>query len=238
MKVDAIFFDKDGTLIDFDAFWVSVSVKALSEVLSRFNLQNVPLDELFEALGVHNGVTDTDGVLCKGTYAQMGQVVYDVLRRYDDGIDSKRVTDAVIDAYNKSSDSGDVKPTCNEPSAVLNELKKRNKKLVVITTDNETITRKCLDNLGITQCFDAIYTDDGRTPAKPDPYCAIDFCKRFGVKIENAIMVGDTMTDVEFAKNAGISVVILARNEKNREFLAPHATVVIQDLAQLLDVLE
>ena len=37
------------------------------------------LSEILEAFGVHNGVTDIDGVLCKGTYEEMGEIVYNVL---------------------------------------------------------------------------------------------------------------------------------------------------------------
>ena len=46
MNIDAIIFDKDGTLIDFDAFWVSVSCKAIEEVLEKFAMASDLLSEL------------------------------------------------------------------------------------------------------------------------------------------------------------------------------------------------
>jgi len=79
MKAEAIIFDKDGTLIDFDAFWVSVSVKAIEDVLHQTGLQEVPVTAILEAFGVHDGVTDINGVLCKGTYEEMGHIVHGIL---------------------------------------------------------------------------------------------------------------------------------------------------------------
>ena len=35
MKTKAIFFDKDGTLIDFDAIWVPVSYNAIGNLLKK-----------------------------------------------------------------------------------------------------------------------------------------------------------------------------------------------------------
>ena len=82
MQADAFIFDKDGTLLDFDAFWISVTVKALEDVFQALSMDNSYLSEIMEALGVRDGVTDMDGALCKGTYEEIGHIVYDVLSRY------------------------------------------------------------------------------------------------------------------------------------------------------------
>ncbi len=80
MKADAVIFDKDGTLIDFDSIWVPVSVKALEDILGELHREDIPVGEFLTAFGVHDGVTDINGVLCKGTYAQMGQIVHEILK--------------------------------------------------------------------------------------------------------------------------------------------------------------
>ena len=51
MKADAIIFDKDGTLLDFDAFWISVTVKALGDVFQALSMDDSHLPEIMEALG-------------------------------------------------------------------------------------------------------------------------------------------------------------------------------------------
>jgi phosphoglycolate phosphatase-like HAD superfamily hydrolase len=61
MKAEAILFDKDGTLMDFDAFWVPVSEKAMDTVLMQLQMDRALTKSILEAIGVHNGVTDIDG---------------------------------------------------------------------------------------------------------------------------------------------------------------------------------
>lgn len=237
MNVDAIIFDKDGTLIDFDAFWVTISVEAIKDILRQLCQEDDLVCEILEAFGVHNGVTDINGVLCKGTYKQMGQIVYDIVSRYGCDISRDEVEKVVIRAYTQNSDKGEITPTSPDLLKVLTELKKRNKKLAVVTTDNEEIARKCLKELGVEELFDKIYTDDGIIPTKPDPYCVFDFCKLTGVKRECMVMIGDTMTDVDFAKNAGIRIIGVAKNDQNKQILAPRADAVITDISHIFETL-
>lgn len=238
MKADAIIFDKDGTLIDFDAFWVTVSVKAIEDILNKLGRTDIPACDILTAFGVNDGVTDIEGVLCKGTYEQMGQIVHSILKGHGCNIPLDEAVKLVIDAYNKNADAGQVKPTCPELKEVLTKLKNQNKRLAVVTTDNDKITRKCLKRLGIEELFDKIYTDSGDLPTKPDPCCALDFADHTGVEKERLIVVGDTVTDVSFARNAGIKVISIAKTDKHRAALTPFADKVISSLTELSDILE
>ena len=238
MNAEAIIFDKDGTLMDFDAFWVTVSVRAIEDVLKRFNKDCGVVLKILEALGVYNGVTDINGVLCQGTYEQIGCVVYEILNASDCGTSCDEVVRAVVSAYNKNFGVGEVKPTCYDLVGILTELKRRNKKLAVVTTDNEFMTHKCLKSLGIESLFDKIYTDEGKIPTKPNPYCVFDFCKFVDVEKERIVMVGDTMTDVNFARNAGIAMIGFAKNDKNKSILSSQTNTVISEMSRLLEILE
>ena len=238
MRVDGIIFDKDGTLMSFDAFWVSLSVKALEDVLGRLGMEPGLVDEILEAFGVHDGVTDINGVLCKGTYAEMGEIVYEILSAHGCDADRKDMVRAVEEAYSRNAAAGDVKPTCPDLAEALAELKARGLRLAVVTTDNEPITRHCLAGLGVLQYFDVIFTDDGHTPTKPDPFCAGEFCRLYGLDKERVAMVGDTMTDVRFAKNAGITAISLAPTPEGKALLAPHTNIIIDAISELTEILK
>ena len=67
-----VIFDKDGTLMDFDAFWVTVSRAAVPDILQSLALDQALAEQLLAAMGVHDGTTDVRGVLSWGTYSQMG----------------------------------------------------------------------------------------------------------------------------------------------------------------------
>lgn len=238
MKADVIIFDKDGTLIDFDAFWVPVSVNAIGMALERLDMDATLAEEILEAYGVHHGVTSIKGVLCKGTYAGMGQIAYGILQKHGFTGSVEDVTQTVTAAYIESVDAGIIKPTCPELVDTLSELKARGKRLAVVTTDHVEMTKKCLRSLGIEGLFDKVYCDDGVAPTKPDPFCVYDVCRTFGIEKEKLVMVGDTETDVDFARNAGIRVIGIAKADVNREILCGIADAVLPAISQLSCVIE
>ena len=51
-------------------------------------------------------------------------------------------------------------------------------------------------------------------------------------------MVGDTLTDMNFAKNSGVLAVGVAKNDRNRQILAPRADVVLNCAADVLKYLD
>ena len=54
----------------------------------------------------------------------------------------------------------------------------------------------------------------------------------------SVVMVGDTMTDVRFAKNAGITAISLAPTPEKKAWLAPHADIVIDAISELTELLK
>lgn len=238
MNTKAVIFDKDGTLLDFDSYWVNISEYALKDILKKFNAEHIPLSEIMSELGVVDNITEITGYLCCGTYTQMSESIHKVLKKYNCSADFHDVVSATIDAYHSNSDKGTVLPACSNIDEVLAHLKKLGLKLAVVTTDDYYGTKKHLDKLQITNFFDAIYTDDGKFPAKPDPYCINDFCKKEGLSKSQIVMVGDTLTDVNFAKNGGIDIIGVSKSSINTEILKKEIDVVVSDISCVAAVIQ
>lgn len=235
MDIQAILFDKDGTLMKFDHYWVEVSLHAINDILRQLDREDIPPECLLAALGVKDGIADTDGLLCKGTYEQIGLALNEVFREHGADVSEADSIKMTLAAYDKNADTGKVEPVCENLREVLLNLKRHDRRLAVVTTDNASITAKCLEKLGIADIFDKVYTDNGQTPVKPDPWCAKDFLNRCGIAPQNALMVGDTMTDVRFARNAGISAIGVGEKPDGRERLVPYADAVLPDISHLAD---
>ena len=237
MKTKGIIFDKDGTLIDFDSFWTEIAYGAVNRIVQKTG-SSAPEKEVLHAIGVSGGITDVDGVLCKGTYGEISQVIYGVLVKYGCKLTLEEITQISVEAFHENADKGVVKEPCKDLRGVLNAIKEKGVKIAVVTADDSFVTDKCLKALKIDGLFDVIYTDDGTHPNKPDPFCINDFCKKFGLKKEETVMVGDSLTDVEFAKNGGIKSIGVAKGEKNKAFLTGKADVVLPDVSYVLGEIE
>lgn len=79
--------------------------------------------------------------------------------------------------------------------------------VAVCTNKLEGLSVKLLDRLGLAQRFGAICGADTFTFRKPDPRHLTATIERAGGDPERAVMVGDSMTDIDTAKAAGIPVV-------------------------------
>lgn len=238
MKFDAIIFDKDGTLLDFDALWVPVTEEAIRTAARILEVKDPPVDRILEDLGIRNGITAIDGTVCKGTYTQIGKIVWEHFFQVGCTASCAAVSEAVVTAYNGAIHKGRIKPACPDLAQTMQRLADRGIKLFVVTTDNRSITDACLEKLGIFSFFTDVFTDDGRMPTKPDPACAEYIMSTYGIARENILMVGDTETDAHFAENAGISVIGVAKDEENARKLGVFMDKVLPDVSYLPDLLK
>ena len=91
--------------------------------------------------------------------------------------------------------------------AALDALAEAGCRLAVCTNKLERLSVRLLDTLGLSKRFAAICGADTFAVAKPRPeilHCTIDKCSANGCP---AVMVGDSLTDIETARAAGIPVV-------------------------------
>lgn len=239
MKICGIIFDKDGTLLDFNKFWVSITDKAMDEILQKCGADISLKPKVLSALGVVDGDADLTGQLCSGTYESMGRCIYETLAengvKIPENIDLKAVT---VEAYHKNLHSGKIAPVCDGLAEILKNLKMRGIRLAAVTTDDPYFTEKCLKTLGIYEIFDEIYTDDGVFPTKPNPFCIDKFCSDFNLDRKGVVMVGDTLTDTAFAKNGGIFCIGTAKSERNKRVLSGNADIVLDDVSHIFEILD
>ncbi len=79
--------------------------------------------------------------------------------------------------------------------------------LAVCTNKPEKLATRLLDSLGVLGRFVALTGGDTYPWRKPDPRHLTDTVKLAGFEPRNAIMVGDSRTDIDTAKAAGIPVI-------------------------------
>lgn len=238
METKIVIFDKDGTLLDFDSFWVAITERAIEDMLVQINCPNLTGEEFLSALGVHDGTVDIDGELCGGSYSTMGEVLYRVLKEHGSSIEREELFDIAVRCFSEAMEVGAVVPDCADIRGVLQDLVDAGIKIILVTNDNLSGASLCLQKLGIYDVFDDIYVDDGEHPPKPDPYYADEICKKYGVDRGSVVMVGDTDVDMRFAKNAGIRAVGIAKNERNKSILMQYTDTVIHDISMLRNELK
>ena len=89
----------------------------------------------------------------------------------------------------------------------LDTLATRGCKFAVCTNKLESLSRLLLDKLELTSRFEAICGQDTFAIQKPDPEILRRTIAAAGGSIERAVMIGDSATDINTARNAGIPVI-------------------------------
>ncbi|MFF9165098.1 HAD family hydrolase [Streptomyces longwoodensis] len=112
---------------------------------------------------------------------------------------------------------------------------------MVITTNNAPrVVRSYLTDRGLLSCFAPhVY---GRTNdlqlLKPDPYCLNRALSATGSAPGDALMIGDTASDFQAARAAGVPFLGYARNERKEKLLREAgATAVVDSLRLIHEVL-
>lgn len=92
-------------------------------------------------------------------------------------------------------------------TAALERFTQRGVKLAILTNKPLFLTKPLLEALNLTPHFTRITAGDNFPYRKPDPRVLVETLKAAGGNMDNAIMIGDSKTDIDTARNAGIPVI-------------------------------
>jgi len=98
-------------------------------------------------------------------------------------------------------------------------------RLGVLTNKDYEFSTNILNGLGVLDCFDMVVGGDTLSVKKPDPRAVFLFAQRFGIPMDRIVIVGDHVTDIQTARNAGCGVVFCEYGIGRRSGLEPDASV-------------
>lgn len=227
MTIQAILFDKDGTLIDLDGTWVPIYKEFLAREKAQGHEHSI---ELMRQAGYD---PDTErflpnSILSSGTTKQLVQLWWPELD--DDGINHKIATLDREYAHIALSHIQPILPL----GPFLAKLRSMGFKLGVGTNDTYLSAVTQLEHLGIADAFDVILGADSVPVPKPSGDMIRHFAKSVGVPVDAVAMVGDNHHDLDEARagGAGLAIGVLSGSGL-RHHLAPLADHVIGSIADL-----
>lgn len=119
----------------------------------------------------------------------------------------------------------------------LQWLKDAGIRLGCVTNKDEQFTLPILKDLGIYDYFEIVISGDTLPLKKPDPAPLLHGANFFGVKPENAMMIGDSISDVKASRAAGFSIVCMIYGYNHGvDIHTANPDVVIDTFAELKDL--
>lgn len=113
------------------------------------------------------------------------------------------------------------------------------KGLAVVTSKEVRFTELMLDHFGIAKYFDAIVGGDTTPARKPDPQPVLEALRLLGGKADEAVMIGDSESDIVAGRNAGTLTCAVTFGYRTAEQLrATEPDVMIDRFEQLKEVIE
>lgn len=225
--IRGVLFDKDGTLLDFDATWSAIGEAAALEAAGGDKARAA---ELLTRAGYDHASRRfiADSVFAAGTNAEIVALWYP-------GLDAagQRETLARFDRY--SVEYGSSRPVALPGiKAALADLHGADLRLAVATNDSTGGAEASLAALGIAQFFDAVYGYDAVANPKPAPDIVRAYSDFTGIRASELAMVGDNRHDLEMGRagDCGLVVAVLS-GTGTRESLAPMADVVLDSIVDL-----
>ena len=227
--IKGILFDKDGTLLDFNATWLQPYQRAAAYLQNRFGV--VAEAQMLLQRGGFIAETRTwraDSKLASGCNREILDFWSQVIGAPIEGDDQR-----AIEAIFHLPDAGGKAAVADMPS-LFQKLRARGLALGLATMDDEQNARHMLRTHRIDALFDFVCGADSGYGVKPEPGMVHAFCQACALLPKQVMMVGDSPRDLHMGKNAGVacSIGVLSGAHERAELVA-HGDYVLENIAGL-----
>jgi phosphoglycolate phosphatase len=185
----AILFDLDGTLLD-----------TIDDLVEAANLMRAELGR--SALGQ----TQILGFVGRG----IGDLVHRCLAEGGDEPSADEVVAAhEIFRRHYARVNGQITLPYPGVTELLEALAARGLKMAVVTNKSAAFALPLLQQFDLARYFDAVVCGDTLSVRKPDPAVIYHACNLLGAKLEESLMIGDSINDSLAARAAGVPVLLV-----------------------------
>ena len=231
MTIRAILFDKDGTLLDFEATFAPATSKVLTALATN---NSVPVSELADAVGfdLDTDSVSHDSILIAGSLDNIANNLF----AFEKALSYDAFLQEVDRLYVQHSLTSLVGFDYLVPT--LDALRSMKLPLGIATNDSENGAQSHLDQLSITDYFSFIAGSDSGYGEKPDPGMVLAFSEELKLARDEVMMVGDSTHDLIAARKADAVSIGVLSGLASRDELAPYADHVLNDISELPELVK
>lgn len=223
MPIDALLFDKDGTLFDFAATWGAFGRSTLLRLTDGDEGKAAQLGRSIGFDFAQNRY-EPHSIVIAGTVGE----VADSLLPYVSGYARSELVD-LLNMESAKAEQVQAVPL----DAFLQGLRTAGLKLGVATNDGEAPAEQHLISVGIRAHFDFVAGYDSGHGFKPGPGQLLAFASHVGIDPSCIAMVGDSRHDLEAGRAAGMVTVGVLTGVAGPDELEPVADVVLPDIGHI-----
>ncbi|MGH3667937.1 MAG: HAD family hydrolase [Acidimicrobiia bacterium] len=228
--VDAVAFDKDGTLIDLDAAWGPAALAWVTTAASG----DLLLEETLAArlgLDLATGHLVGGGLFAVGTVGQLYETTVRALSDNGAGeADARASSDRAREMSALAGEKGNL-VALGDVAGTFRSLQEAGLVLAIVSSDDRSAIDSAIDALSVGPLLGAVVAGDEGLDAKPAPAALIEAGRRLGVEPARLLYVGDSWVDAEAGRAAGVAGVVLVGDQPPDTSIL--ATVVVPGIDSL-----
>lgn len=231
-------FDKDGTLIELYTYWSHMVELRAEGICSYYKLDTSKHKEklMFEmGVDIHRKKLRPNGPV--GLLPRA--VVQRAAEKYLEGLNYSNVSDVCfqifkeVDEISLSLLDEFIKPL-KGAIELLRQIKSRDCKIAIATTDKTERARLAMRFLGIEDLVDLAVGADKVKNSKPAPDILDIIVRDLDMEPSNSVMVGDAETDIQMGINAGFKASIaVCSGLTGKDILSELTPYVLEDISKI-----
>ncbi len=219
-KVRALIFDLDGTLIHT----APDLANAVNRMREDLGMSTLPQSDVMNWIG--NGVT---------------RLVKRALTETWDGEPEPELFERGHALFHRHYMEGVCEHSEPYPDVreAITELKGVGFRLACVTNKAQAFTEPLLEELELDGFFESVVSGDSLAKKKPDPMPLLHICEQFGIAPGDAILIGDSINDIQAAKAAGMPVICVTYGYNQGVDLTKHdPNAIIASFKELSGILQ